>query len=420
MSSKLIVSISDLHLGRGNNQDSFCGPRRRQEIKAFAAALGKASRQGHTDVTLVLNGDIFDMWELVSDQELEDTPAALRAIRRGLLVPAKGPAALDAVAAQAASRLREALDVHPEFVSMLKVIADAGGTIHYNAGNHDHRFSHPRLRAVLQKALKTRGIDLPPERFDVYFHDDQLGFYAEHGDQFSDEDSRSPHSTDAQFLDEARGFYFLRYVWNRVESREHSFAPRGDLLSVLDIVRKVIDGGPSHRFLSYLYDYFRVVRDDGVPLVTDELVVRAYVKWLGSGAVEKGAADTKSRPWRDSEPARPIVRPDAPGWLPGIEYEFSPTGSSRYIDGLCHRFYTASPLFPRLRPGIDRVLTLGHTHEATKASLTFSGTVHAEYLNSGSWTQQDPMRYVWVYKEDLGDNKPPVCGVRSLAGGLVG
>ena len=97
----------------------------------------------------------------------------------------------------------------------------------YVFGNHDHAMVNPRVQARLVDILNGAG-DVgagSPEKlsFGFYHEDPELRAYAEHGNQFSGEESafRDP----ADWTEEALGYYVLRFAWNRYQNEHNVVAP---------------------------------------------------------------------------------------------------------------------------------------------------------------------------------------------------
>ena len=430
---KLIIAISDLHLGRGNKQDSFT--RLADTVRDFGTVLAAETTRRKLELTLVLNGDIIDLWEIVEDAALGEGEAAYTAISNGLYVPASDAAAIQAMAKNVGSQIDAAFDKHPEFCDMLRSLTDSGANIHFNAGNHDHQLDHASTKALLLKALTSRGIGTGSGTvsFGRYFHDSDLGFYAEHGDQFAGRESRSPLDfAGGNGLTEATGFWFLRYVWNRLESsgKGHLQSP-----STAQVIRIVIDivlrrKGDLAIALDYLNDYFRASTALNFEIVDEWPIRFLFKRWLRRQdndkserdldendvqaliAENESAMNTKSVLPFEAEHVgfltKDLGSAQALGWLPGTEIEPPICVDDTHLERIEGRFRRETPPFPRLNRSAVRTVTLGHTHIVCRASL--SRTASPVYFNSGCWLDGKPLTYVWSLK--VGDSSDR--GVRVL------
>ncbi len=435
MPQRAIFSISDLHLGRGNRQDSFTTDQAR--VRQFADALASGARSG-TQVTLVINGDVFDLWELVPDPQLAIDAPAYQFITDGLLVPTANGRDLELLTANLAEQLAWALDAHREFVAMLRTLLEAGVHLVCTVGNHDHQLDNLRCADVLRRGLVERGVPATPDRFEMgrYYLDLDLGFYAEHGDQFADANSRSPLlPPDGVGLDEAAGFHFLRYVWNRLEAAGYGGLQDASLLEILGhvLVSLILHRqGPVPLFKTCAGQYFRAVRRGRAKLVDAWYVRLLYRLWgermaarvaalslqegAGEPLVELTDADldvvaeeARQRPAGPGGPVGPLLAEEegfdqvaaapeeAPpvGWLPGLPIEPRPAELDGYVKGLRKRFAEASGPFPQLDRTAIHTVTLGHTHR--KRQLQLFGAGGPTYFNSGCWLQGKEMTYVWSF-----------------------
>ncbi len=448
MSQRAIFSISDLHLGRGNPQDSFITDQAR--IRQFADALAAGARGG-TPITLILNGDLFDLWELVPDPQLAISAAAYQVITDGLRVPTRSTQDLELLMANLREQLAWALDAHPEFTAMLRTLVAAGVHLVLTVGNHDHQLHNDRCADALRDALVRRGVPVTPDRLEIgrYFLDLDLGFYAEHGDQFADANSRSPLlPPDGVEVDEPAGFHFLRYVWNRLEAAGYGGLQDASLLEILGhvLVYLIVHRqGPVALFKTCIGQYFRAVRRGRAKLVDawyvrllyklwgDRLVARMTTLALPAGAedpvveltdadLDVVAEEARQRPAGPGGPVGPMLAEEegfdqvaaAPeeeppvGWLPGLPIEPKSAQLDGYVKGLRKRFAQASGPFPQLDRTAIHTVTLGHTHR--KRQLQLFGSGGPTYFNSGCWLQGKEMTYVWSFL----DAGKVTSGVRKL------
>lgn len=267
-------------------------------------------------------------------------------------------------------------------------------------------------------------------KIDRYFLDEDLGLYAEHGDQFAGSESTSPLKNRAgNDLQEAPGFFFLRYVWNRLELREPNLLHL-TLCEALELLTEWVlrkKEGPLDFFCRYISDYFRAVRDLRIPCIEQWLLAALYRVWkakhpgpkslaLGNGEDDLTEADLEEvRGELSSRASEALgvggVEPLAVGprealdeveeatphvdWLPGRPAAARNAYVNDEIRGLRRRFTTPSDGFPLLHASKINTVTIGHTHQALQAKL-FSDQA-TSYLNTGSWTRANgtPL-YAWA------------------------
>ena len=444
MAGKAAIAISDLHLGRGNAQDSFID--RPDAVRDFARQVATGASASGIPLTFILNGDVFDLWELVTDPELGEGQAAYQAIGDGLLAPTDDAAELARLADGVKARLHWSLDRHREIVELLNRLSGAGVQLHVNVGNHDHQLDNHLTASVLCQSLSEHGGPSTGIAVARHFLDSELRFYAEHGDQFAGGESKSPlRDVDGVEMEEATGFYFLRYVWNRLESHGLGWVQHPNMGQILRLIVNLVTKreGPVQDFLRYGTDYFRAVRDRQVPLIDSPIVMRLYELWLSRHpqgevrpegpfetwadgdelterdlnvvrdelAAEQLAASAAASPQGAAETLSEAPLIESPlKWLPGVPVTPQPAKGDGYIMGLRARFDRASDGFPRLDRAAVRTVTIGHTHE--ERQLMLFGDGGPRYYNSGSWTKGHRMVYVWSYT----DGAAYFSGMNELAG----
>ena len=219
--TKLAVVISDFHVGRGDRLDAFKYDR---AFASFCKDLGNYSKTYNVELTLILNGDVLDLWAIVPDSELR--PDAGRLVRRNLEFPARSRARRAQAVARGKKQINWALRAHPRVAEGLIALLRLPKTsVIYLPGNHDHAMVHPALQDHFRDAVCAYGGSDAGSRieFELYHEDEELNLYVDHGNQFS-HDSNYQDFTD--FGEEAPGFYFVRFVWNRI--RKNYKAPTWD------------------------------------------------------------------------------------------------------------------------------------------------------------------------------------------------
>jgi hypothetical protein len=302
---------------------------------------------------------------------------------------------------------------------MLRELAGAGGRVHYNVGNHDHQLYHSRTARVLRAELERFGVPLADGQLTVarWYLDERCGLYAEHGEQFAESESRSPlHDMDGTEVREVAGFYFLRFVWNRLEHGGYGYLQHPNMKEILRVVASIVleRQGPVHRFLDYLGDYFRGKREKDFPLVDSWFIRKLYDRWKARqkrGVRATGVTEADLDAVRDSYEPDPrgatrgspellieqlAVQPPV-AWLPGIPVTPQPARVDDFCKGLRTRYDAAAPPFPRLDAARVRIVTVGHTH--SERQLRLSGEADVVYFNSGSWTIGNRPAYVWAHSD---------------------
>jgi UDP-2,3-diacylglucosamine pyrophosphatase LpxH len=171
------VVLSDIHLCELERQPGLWMRYRQRpfcpddELVAMLSELRRRVRG--ESLTLVLNGDIFDL----------DAPRVIDGTSQFHNLPRD--------AAHSAPVLAAILDDHPEFVRALGEILAEGHTLVFIAGNHDIQLTLPELRELLLdrvvQAARSAGADDDAGRrvlFRAWFHRTDDGIHVEHGHQY--------------------------------------------------------------------------------------------------------------------------------------------------------------------------------------------------------------------------------------------
>lgn len=405
MADTLIV-VSDLHLGRGTNQDDFRqenGAFRDEEFLDFCRGVAGEARDSR--VTLVLNGDVIDFWEIAADEELAGgDPVA--AIRRNLVFPAATAEARRKATDFCRWQLEQALDRHRGFTAGLReVLGEGRARVVYLFGNHDHAMVNPALQDHLRELLAdgAGGGLADPGRLDFgFFHEDrELKAYVEHGNQFAGAESSFADPED--WTREAPGYYPLRFAWNRYQETFNVVQPTVvDKLSFLvGLIRRRLEGKTRFTMQCFI-DYFRacdeglvpeMVRNFGIdvihgcwesegkPAVVDDFLVRKAAEELDRKDVP---APAELAPGSGFGPAPQVRR----GW-PGEDVHPEKRWDG-YTEGLIRRFTRdAAAPFPRLDRGAHVKTFLGHTHQPRMQPLFQDQGISVQrYFNVGTWTRE--------------------------------
>lgn len=177
--------VSDLHLS--DIEDHADGWKAHKSARhAFDDELGELLRwfresgSEGAELTLVLNGDVFD-FDLVTAVPTSAPWPISRAERRFGLEPTPS---------RSVWKLQRILQDHPRFLQALEEFLTAGHRIVYVMGNHDREFHFEQVQAALieelQRTAARAGRILPSRslEFEPWFFHVAGVLYAEHGQQY--------------------------------------------------------------------------------------------------------------------------------------------------------------------------------------------------------------------------------------------
>lgn len=221
--SRDLVVVSDLHLGRGFDPSTKRFHRLEaffydHDFRTFCRWMCEEATSAGVPVTLVLNGDIFDLLRIEPEAPPEDS---------SLLEKRFGPLPTPPVAAR---MMADILAGHPVFVEALADVLAAGQEIVLVCGNHDLEVQWPQVqeevRRAAEAALRARGAAdaVHRLRFEPWFHYEPGRIWIEHGCQYDPEGSfrfplrsklaGSPCLADVAERDMPLGNFFQRYLYN--------------------------------------------------------------------------------------------------------------------------------------------------------------------------------------------------------------
>lgn len=150
-----------------------------EDLAALLERFRERNEGGGAQLTLVLNGDIFD-FDLVADvPEDPPWPVSRSERKRGL----------NATEEKSLWKLQRILADHPRFIRMLAEFLAAGHDVVYVLGNHDREFCFPALQRELSQAVEAQaaaaGAPLRGAlRYEPWFFYARGALYVEHGHQF--------------------------------------------------------------------------------------------------------------------------------------------------------------------------------------------------------------------------------------------
>lgn len=180
MANRYLV-VSDLHLADiEDHRDGWKAYKHSRYVfdKEFADLLRRFVGQSGDgdDLTLVLNGDIFD-FDVVTAVP-EDPPWPLsRLERRHGLEPTED---------RSTWKLQHILEDHPRFLEALAGFLAGGHRVVYVMGNHDREFHFQGVQDAFRTAVAHAGHRFPEEalRFEPWFYWVKGEIYVEHGHQY--------------------------------------------------------------------------------------------------------------------------------------------------------------------------------------------------------------------------------------------
>lgn len=414
----LAITVSDLHMGRGNAQDDFTAD---DEFRLFCDDVARYVHDARVPLSLVLNGDILELWEVVPDDQLR--PDSGTAIADGLCYPADTDAEQQKAIEHGKWQIEQILDRHRGFVAGIRRLTELPDVhIYYTFGNHDHALAAHPLQVHVRDTLAAAGAHIDGARtmvFGHWFKVPATRSYFEHGNQFAVNDAHYANVDDP--WREAPGFYFLRFVWNRLQAQ---YAYRDDLSTIIRLALLLLFNPGAEvlrRTIHYLYEYFEAHRLGLVPELVDGpagVIPKLYRRWLDGGAPLESRAATDAALQGDverttiaPEPELPPIAAtrlglanlgtDEPG-LPGRPIFLDiQSGADRFWKGLRERFAAQADPFPRIGP--DTVTTfLGHTHQERYMYLrNVPGKEASRYINTGCWAHgQSRLAYGWATDDE--------------------
>jgi UDP-2,3-diacylglucosamine pyrophosphatase LpxH len=227
---KVAIFMSDFHLGQKTRMEDF------HMDNEFAELLGRLSLYHEEDaVDLVLLGDVLDLWTTVSKAE-EEHAQTIDDI--DLYLPVKPEGSISEAEIKEALKARAIVRNHRDFFEAIgRFLVDnpRKRQVLYIPGNHDHSMVNENLQQILRRAMltpavmrfaasKNKRIDrstlVDRVRFAVFYKDEYLQVYAEHGNQltyggvFRYDDDKS-QSTFEQFGPECPGYVQFKTISGR-------------------------------------------------------------------------------------------------------------------------------------------------------------------------------------------------------------
>jgi len=198
---KSAIFLSDLHLGRDDQLEDFAVANQ----NAFIKFLREYPTWFATDeLDLVFLGDTFDIWQVAEDDE--------KTAAQSTSIP------MDFSAQAEADRMARIVQSHSGFFAALRDFLTPAShrRIVFTPGNHDHALVAPAVQTIVRDGI-TPASTLPPDAvcFSEFYNEPRLGVYGEHGNQI---DPNNAYKSFPSLDKEAKGFYFVRSFWNRVET----------------------------------------------------------------------------------------------------------------------------------------------------------------------------------------------------------
>lgn len=405
------IFVSDLHMSTKDELEDFS----RENETAFVKFLKQQSETYRgKEVDLVLLGDVFDIWQVATDEE--------KRARKSTDIDVDVKEDLEQ------RRVQQIIESHPKAFRAFRDFLNADRErrrIVFIPGNHDHSLIHPVMQEDVRKAVAGTDAALGGRiLFSNYYDEPGLRTYAEHGCQF---DANNDYDQFAEFGPECPGFYFVRIFWNRLEQQ----VPDIDIW--WNIFRVIWERKLWH-LLRIAYRFFRQYRKDD--RVGEKIDVPGVPFFGAEGLPIPGALTGKSLPefpdilfsdggdpervfstdlatenrlrtlYHDPDPENAdfkkevdqILEEKFQGQAPPVPKEMIPDVQEfgliqdEYVTAVTEMF--ASPgEEPLTRPlkgdalsdaMYDYVL-FGHTHDAKNVSIDHPD---ATYFNTGTWTMK--------------------------------
>ena len=420
---KAAIFVSDLHLGTGDELEDFVT----ENEQAFCDFVKQQSDNlANQEVDFVLLGDLLDIWQVATeaDKHAEKSDQIDISVEHDL----------------EAKRVKDIIGAHPKtFAALSDFVAKdpARRRIICVPGNHDHSLIHESVRAPLQEAVN-RGEESLNSRivFQNYYEDQGLGIYAEHGNQFDEDNDYDKFDL---FGAEAPGFYFVRLFWNRLEVLQPNLDDWMNSFSAIWRQRLWNLFFPAYRlFRQYVSDerpfkriqvarfpsiFFenRVVgmpspgenlgefpdllfteRVDPERIFSTDNEVETHLRELyhrpENGEFRTAVDRILDEKFRGRPPRVPEPSLDAPQLEFGAKDPY--VSAVRGLFGAENGTPHARPLKGGiLRPDVHKFVLIGHTHKDKQEPFH---DLKVTYFNTGSWS---------VHRDDKGNNVSRLCYV---------
>lgn len=404
--SQAVYVVSDLHIGADPELDDFSSD---EEFDGFIAKIER-DRQG-SNVELVLLGDVFDLWQIVPEHDKR----AEKSDEIELILSEAGEA----------EKLHRAAERHPNVFGALRRFLQGDPQLRrliIVPGNHDHSLVEPSVQQTLRELLGvTHSLSETALHFSPSYDNPTLGIYAEHGNQYDQENNSYKDFEQFGPMKECAGYFFVRLFWNRLEHLDaqlDNIYPDRSWEVFLWILRT---GhwfllGPALRYFHQYRSDMRVpklINVPGVPffaVATGEKVLPGMPERLLDPSArsspyfsaDPGVENEYLRLYRDNPKARAEILhllrekfdqvPELPPPSETVTFSYvQPFALEKdpYL-AFVERMFTNSPdpQKPSLRsallePETYHYIVLGHTHEDKTERVNTVG--NATYFNTGSW-----------------------------------
>lgn len=431
---RVAIVVSDLHLGRADELEDFVS----ENEEAFCQFLKNQSDSLlHREVDLVLLGDLLDIWQVATEAEKKASQSEQIdiSVKEGSDV----------------NRTKEIVLAHPKTFDALKSFLAADPDhrrVICTPGNHDHSLIQPHVQDVAAQAIaQGDGALLKRIVFANYYENKELGIYAEHGNQF-DEDN--DYDDFCVFGAEAPGYFFVRLFWNRLELIQpnldnwmNSFSAIwkqklwGLFLPAYRLFRQYVrDERPFKRIqvatslppilfegramgvpsrgenLREFPDLLFTERVDPERIFSTDNEVESHLRALYHKPENSEFKAAVDEILDEKFHGRPPTVPEPSAETRQLEFLISDNYVSavRGMYGARNGTPHARPLKPGLlKPDVHKFVLLGHTHDEKKEEFS---DLNVTYFNTGSWS---------VHRDEDGNNASRLCYViiRKSSSGIV-
>ncbi len=267
------VFLSDFHMGDGGNLEDFFS-----ESKFDALVKKLSDDYGDAKLDLVLLGDTFDLWQIVSPNEWsEDDPDNIP---------------LELSVGDEVKKIHKIMQ-HDNHKALFKSLAgfldnNKQRTVWFIPGNHDQSLVDEDVQQAVLSELQGLGVSANSIRFANFYDNPDLKVYAEHGSQqsldnaYASFDTLSPH-----LKDQCPGYAFVRLFLNLLEGRDPDIeSGPGDWYRIFAYIKKNKRWAQLGFALKLFYKYRRRCKRDGIQPIKLGKRARQFITSTGDPETE--------------------------------------------------------------------------------------------------------------------------------------
>jgi UDP-2,3-diacylglucosamine pyrophosphatase LpxH len=383
-----LIIVSDLHLSEGwnlktkrlsRNEDFFFD----LNFQRFLQHLAGRAERGGFSYRLLINGDFVDFLQFTSvpdDKTIGGEEITEKEKELGL-----GTSAIKTL-----WKLNILMNGHWIFFNALKEFLLRGNEVIIIPGNHDIEWIIPEVQTSFKERLSADIPDYQKAEFinriqfvPWFYFDPCLSVFVEHGSQYDELNSFDyflyPYRKDGT-IDLPAGSFFVRYLFNRVES----YYPFADNMK------------PLSKFIFWALFKYKTWFSRPPRIIK-------FIKFFLNIIAKAGPIDKKWRKELDIRHAKELQdQAHASGlsiaqiqdikkcWVPSALHNCSKWNlPKRFFSNskLDYKYYLKRAITIQQILGV-RYVVFGHTHDADIHMLwEISESKKSEYVNSGTWTK---------------------------------